>query len=85
MEVKSKFCTFVMIIFLIIGVSNLAFAVSLTSITLDPEDSAGTTTNAPGAWSTNTADPLSQVGVMSDRVFLNQGSESGTLGEISIP
>jgi hypothetical protein len=61
-------------------------SVTLTSITLDPEDSTGATTNAPGAWSTNTADPLSQVGVMSSGgVFLNQGAESGTLGEISIP
>ncbi len=84
MEVKAKFYTFVLFILLIMGVSNFALAASLTSITLDPEDSTGTTTNAPGAWSTNTADPLSQVGVMSDGVFLNQGSEAGTLGEISI-
>ena len=60
-------------------------SVTLTSITLDPENSAGATTNAPGAWSTNTADPLSQVGVKSGGVFLNQGAGSGTLGEISIP
>ena len=57
----------------------------LTSLTLDPEDSNGQTTNAPGAWSTNTGDPLSQVGVKSNGYFLNQGSESATLGEISIP
>ncbi len=60
-------------------------SVRLTSITLDPEDSDGATTNAPGAWSTNTGDPLSQVGVMVDRVFLNEGSNSYCLGEISIP
>ncbi len=82
---KTKVKIIVMFALLFIGVSNLAFAVSLTSITLDPEDSTGATTNAPGAWSTNTADPLSQVGVMSDGVFLNQGSEFGTLGEIAIP
>lgn len=61
-------------------------SVFLTSITLDPEDSTGQTTNAPGAWSTNTADPLSQVGVRSRGVFLNQpiAGQLGTLGEISI-
>ena len=85
MEKKTKFVAVVVFILLFMGASNSTFAVSLSSITLDPEDSTGTTTNAPGAWSTNTADPLSQVGVMSDGVFLNQGSESGTLGEISVP
>ncbi len=60
--------------------------VFLTSITLDPEDANGQTTNAPGAWSTNTGDPLSQVGVRYRGNFLNQPIEgqSGTLGEISI-
>ena len=60
--------------------------VFLTSITLDPEDANGQTTNAPGAWSTNTGDPLSQVGVRYRGVFLNQpiAGQSGTLGEISI-
>jgi hypothetical protein len=82
---KSKAIIIPMIASLLLGVSNVAFAVSLTSITLDPEDSIGVTTNAPGAWSTNTADPLSQIGVMSQGVFLNQGADSGTLGEISIP
>jgi hypothetical protein len=59
--------------------------VYLTSITLDPEDATGQTTNAPGAWSTNTADPLSQVGVWKGG-FLNQpiNGQPGTLGEISI-
>ena len=46
--------------------------VFLTSITLDPEDTTGQTTDAPGAWSTNTGDPLSQVGVRSKGNFLNQ-------------
>lgn len=60
--------------------------VFLTSITLDPEDANGQTTNAPGAWSTNTGDPLSQVGVRSKGVFLNQpiGTLPNSLGEISI-
>jgi hypothetical protein len=85
MEIKTRFKTIFLFILLFLGVSHFAFAVSLTSITLDPEDSTGTTTNAPGAWSTNTADPLSQVGVMSNGVFLNNGAASGNLGEISIP
>ena len=66
--------------------SNLVNPISprLTSITIDPEDVTGQTTNAPGAWSTNLGDPLTQVGVKSDGVFLNQQTESITLGEIDI-
>ena len=56
----------------------------LTSITIDPEDVTGQTTNAPGAWTTNLGDPLTQVGVKSDGVFLNQKTKSITLGEIDI-
>jgi len=60
-------------------------SVRLTSITIDPEDAAGATTNAPGAWSTNLADPLCQAGVRSHGNFLN-GTQPGIgLGEISIP
>ena len=65
--------------------SSAQTQVLLTSITIDPEDSTGQTTNAPGAWSTNLADPLSQVGVKSNGNFLNQQSGEITLGEISIP
>ncbi|MFQ5456806.1 MAG: hypothetical protein ACE5EA_11525, partial [Nitrospirota bacterium] len=82
---KTKINIIVLSILLFMGVNSSVFAVSLTSITLDPEDSTGTTTNAPGAWSTNTGDPLSQVGVFSDGVFLNQEADLGNLGEISIP
>jgi hypothetical protein len=58
--------------------------VRLTGIMIDPEDAPGATSNAPGAWSTNLADPLYQVGVMSRGDFLN-GTPSGIgLGEISI-
>ncbi|MFH0882468.1 MAG: hypothetical protein V2A56_05750 [bacterium] len=57
----------------------------LTSITLDPEDSTGTTTNAPGAWSTNLADPLSQILVLSKGQRMNQGAGTGWAGEISVP
>ena len=85
MEMKSKLNTIFLFILLLLGMSSFALAASLTSITLDPEDSTGATTNAPGAWSTNTADSLSQIGVISDGVFLNQGSELDNLGEISIP
>ncbi len=59
--------------------------VTLTSLTIDPEDATGTTTNAPGAWSTNLADPLCQAGVSSRGDLLN-GTEPGIdLGEIAIP
>jgi len=50
--------------------------VFLTSITLDPEDVNGRTTDAPGAWTTNTGDQLYQVGVWSKGVFLNQPIET---------
>jgi hypothetical protein len=60
--------------------------VYLTSITVDPEDAGGTTTNAPGAWSTNTADPLCQVAVHdNDGRLLNQPVGASDIGEISIP
>jgi hypothetical protein len=62
-----------------------ANAATLTSITIDPADQSGSTTNAPGAWSTNTGDPLSQAGVRSaEGTYLNNGHESGNLGEIAI-
>ena len=60
-------------------------AVRLTSITIDPEDASGATTNAPGAWSTNLADPLCQAGVMSHGDFLNGTLPGIGLGEIAIP
>lgn len=59
--------------------------VYLTSVTIDPEDATGTTTNAPGAWSTNLADPLSQVGLKWRGDWLNIPEETFELGEISIP
>lgn len=62
-----------------------ASAAAITSITLDPEDASGTTTNAPGAWSTNASDPLSQLGVRSGGVFLNNPGVGFDLGEVSIP
>jgi hypothetical protein len=68
--------------FLIAG--SAAFGGTLTSITLDPEDASGTTTNAPGAWSTNPSDPLSQLGVVSGGAFLNHAAPGFDLGEISI-
>jgi len=61
-------------------------SVALTSITIDPEDQTGQTTNAPGAWSTNLADPLSQVAVWRDGQLLNDPyAGPGTLGEVNIP
>ena len=58
---------------------------TLTSVTVDPEDTNGATTNAPGAWSTNLADPLTQVGVRHGHTFLNETTGAITLGEVSIP
>ena len=61
-------------------------SIKLTSITLDPENFTGATTNAPGAWSTNIADPLAQINVKDDdEVLLNQNFSGGSLGEISVP
>jgi hypothetical protein len=70
---------------LALGATNPAESITLTSITLDPENATGQTTNAPGAYSTNTADPLAQIGVMSSNgVFLNNPGANFDLGEISI-
>jgi PEP-CTERM motif len=71
-------------ILLALGASGSAFAVLLTSVTLDPESSTGATTNAPGAFSTNTGDPLGQIGVASGGTFLNSPGPGFDLGEISI-
>jgi hypothetical protein len=57
----------------------------LTSITVDPEGPDGATTNAPGAWSTNTGDPLCQVGVWDQHGLLNSPVGTNDLGEISVP
>lgn len=74
----------VCIAFLGLGTCNLALAdITLTSVTLDPENANGQTTNAPGAYSTNTADPLGQVGIMAGGVFLNNPGSGFDLGEIS--
>jgi hypothetical protein len=63
-----------------------AAQVTLSSITIDPEDVNGQTTNAPGAWSTNVADPLTQIGVKSGDTYLNRPiNDNYALGEISIP
>jgi hypothetical protein len=59
--------------------------VHLTSITIDPENELGTTTNAPGAWSTGLGDGLSQVGVVSKGNFVNIPQPTFALGEIDIP
>jgi len=85
--VKRTVYASIFLILLTFVVVNAGMAVTLTSITIDPEDASGATTNAPGAWSTNTGDPLAQVGVKADGVFLNQEipGEPNTLGEIAIP
>lgn len=61
-------------------------SVKLTSVTLDPENSTGVTTNAPGAWTTSLGDPLAQIAVKNDNgVLLNQMTSETFLGDISIP
>jgi hypothetical protein len=83
---SAKQCLVFGLVFLaLLGLAGAVNAVTLTSITIDPEDQNGSTTNAPGAWSTNTGDPLSQAGIQtSEGLFLNKGTESGNLGEIAI-
>lgn len=78
-------CVIFMAFYILIGTTAAASSVKLTSVTLDPEDPTGKTTNAPGAWSTNLLDSLTQLGIKDDTGFLNQGSNVGFLGEISIP
>ncbi len=68
-----------------VGVAFPAFATTLTSLTLEKSTSTGEWTNAPGGiWSTNLADPLSQLGVMQNGIFLNTPGGGLDLGEISI-
>lgn len=67
------------------GVSKPSFSMELTSVTLDAEDANGETLNAPGGvFSTNLADPVPQVGVQSNGIWLNTAWSGGELGEISI-
>jgi len=44
------------------GIVGAAKALTLTSITIDPEEQYGSTTNAPGAWTTNTLIPCLKSG-----------------------
>ncbi len=73
---------FLLVVILCLG--SPAWASRMTSLTLDPETASGTTTGAPGAFSTNTADPLMQIGVMIGGVFVNTPGPGFDLGEISI-
>jgi len=77
-------CGLVTIGLLCLGVSS-AFAVTLTSLTLEKSTDLGAWTNAPGGiWSTNLSDPLTQLGVRQNGVFLNTPGNGLDLGEISI-
>lgn len=70
---------------LAVGVVSPAFAVTLTSLTLEKSTALGAWTNAPGGiWSSNLGDPLTQLGVMQNGVFLNTPGNGLDLGEISI-
>lgn len=80
-----KLAVGVWIISLVLGVVPWVFAATLTSLTLEMSDNNGAWTNAPGGiWSTNTGDPLTQLGVMQDGTFLNLPINNFDLGEISI-
>ena len=62
-----------------------AYAVTLTSLTLEMSTDSGEWTNAAhGIWSTNTADPLTQLGVRMNGVFLNDLGPDSSLREINI-
>lgn len=73
-----------------IGISNanpLPPPIKLTSLTMEKSTDMGAWTNAPGGiWSTNIADPFTQLGVRQNGVFLNTPVPvvGFDLGEISI-
>ncbi len=83
---KKIMCILVLAVLLTAGgVSNVAFALKLTSLTLEGVTDSGAWLNAPGGiWSTNLADPLTQLGVRQNGVFLNTPGNGLDLGEISI-
>jgi hypothetical protein len=68
---------------LVMVVSAPAFAVTLTSLTMEKSTSTGEWLNLPGGiWSTNTADILTQLGVQKNGTFVNT-TDGVNLGEIS--
>ena len=81
-----KVTTALMLSCLTLGIVSPAFAITtLTSLTLEMSTNSGGWTNAPGGiWSTNLADPLTQLGVMQNGSFLNTPGNGLDLGEISI-
>ena len=72
---------------IIIGIITFpAFAVTLTSVTMEKCTSTGEWTNAPGGiWSTNTGDSLTQLAILQNGAFLNKEQSELDLGEVSIP
>ncbi len=82
---KKILCITVLSLFVTFGFSNSALAITLTSLTLEGVTDSGSWLNAPGGiWSTNLADPLTQLGVSQNGVFLNTPGNGLDLGEISI-
>lgn len=76
---------FILILAVICLFSNSALALTLTSFTIDAEDRNGASLNAPGGiFTTNLADPFTQLGVMANGAFLNTPGNGLDLGEISI-
>lgn len=70
-------------IWMILALSSLASAATLTGLKLEPVDSLGAPTNAEGSWSTG--DAASPLGVALNAEFQNQGTETPPLGPIAIP
>ncbi len=83
---KRRIDILILAILLILGgFGGQTFAATLTSVTLEAVTDTGTWLNAAyGIWSTNVADPLTQLGVMQNGVFLNMPGTGFDLGEISI-
>jgi hypothetical protein len=80
-----KLTTALFITGLVGSVASPAFGTILTSLTLEKSTDTGAWTNAPGGiWSTNLGDPLTQLGVRQNGVFLNTPGSGLDLGEISI-
>jgi hypothetical protein len=69
----------------IINPASATSPLTLSSITIDPEDSTGQTTNAPGAWTTSLGDGMTQIAVYDGTTLQNIPQPSFNLGEISIP
>jgi len=95
MDKRRFFCIMLLLVLLVIGLAPAAVGaakpprpvvnVRLTSITIDPEDATGTTTNAPGAWSTAWGDVLCAPALLVNGKYVNNPAFGYAFGEIDIP